>query len=61
MSGVDHPVSLNKHKKELLYNLERMLSPILALKHFEDYLTSSSPSTVVFKDPNPLIFAACRD
>ena len=33
-----------------------MLSLILALQHFEVYLTSSYSPTVVFSDHNPLIF-----
>ena len=61
--GVDHTVSyfskrVNKHQKNYS-TIEKeclSLSQILALQHFEVFLTSSSSPTVVFSDHNPLIF-----
>ena len=59
-NGVDHPVSyfskrFNKYKKNYSTIEKECLSLILALQHFEVYLTSSSP-TLVFNDQNPFIF-----
>ena len=59
--GVDHPVSyfskkFNKHQKNYSTIEKECLSLILALQHFDVYLTSSSSPTVVFSDHNPLIF-----
>ena len=58
---VDHPVSyfakkLNKHQNNYSTIEKECLSLVLALQHFEVYLTSSSTPTVVFSDHNPLIF-----
>ena len=55
-NGVDHPVSYffqkkknNKYQKNYSTIEKECLSLILALQHFEVYLTSSSP-TAVFSD-----------
>ena len=60
-NGVDHPVSyfskkFNKHQKNYSTIGKECLSLILALQHFEVYLTSSSSPTVVFSDYNLLLF-----
>ena len=60
-SGVDHPVcyfskKFNKHQKNYSTVEKDCLSLILALQHFEVYLTSSSSPIVVFSDHNPLTF-----
>ena len=60
-NGVDHPVSyfskkFNKHQKNYSTIEKECLSLILALQHFEVYLTSSRSPIVVFSDHNPLIF-----
>ena len=59
--GVDHPGSyffkkLNTHQKNYSTIEKECLYLILALQHFEVYLTSSSSPTIVFSDHNPLIF-----
>ena len=60
-NGVDHPVcyfskKFNKHQKNYSTVEKECLSLILALQHFELYLTSSSSPIVVFSDHNPLTF-----
>ena len=60
-NGVDHPLSyfskkFNKHQKNYFTFEKLRLFLILALQHFEVYLTSSSSSTVVLSDHNPLTF-----
>ena len=60
-NGVDHQVNyfskiINKYQKNYSTIDKECLSLILALQHFEVYLTSSSSPTVVFSDHNPLIF-----
>ena len=60
-NGVDHPVSyfskkFNKHQKNYSTIDKECLSLILALQHFEVYLTSSPSHIVVFSVHNPLIF-----
>ena len=60
-NGVDNPVSyfsktFNKHQKNYSTIEKDCLSLVLALQHFEVYLTFSSRPTVVFCDYNPLIF-----
>ena len=61
-NGVDHPVSyfskkFNKHQKNYSTIEKECLSLIVvALQHFEVYLTSSSSPIRVFSDHNPLIF-----
>ena len=57
--GVDHPVcyfskKFNKHQKNYSRVEKECLSLILALQHFEVYLTSSP--IVVISDHNPLTF-----
>ena len=59
--GADHPINyfskkFNKHQKNYSTIEKECLSLILALQHFEVYLTSSSSPTVVFSDHKPLIF-----
>ena len=58
---VDHPVSnfskkYNIHQKHYSTTEKECLFLILALQHFEVYLTSSSSPIVVFSDHNPVIF-----
>ena len=60
-NGVDHPVcyfskKFNKHQKNCSTVGKECLSLILALQHFEVYLTSSTSPIVLFSDPNPLTF-----
>ena len=60
-SGVDHPVcyfskKFNKHQKNYSTAEKECLSLILALQHFEVYLTLSSSPIAVFSDHNPLTF-----
>ena len=65
-NGIDHPVSFpsysyfskkfNKHQKNYSTIEKECLSLILALQHFEVYLTSSPSPVVVFSDHNPFIF-----
>ena len=60
-NGVDHPVcyfskKFNKHQKNYSTVEKECLSLILALQHFEVYLTSSSSPIFVFSDHNPLTF-----
>ena len=46
----------NKHQKNYSTVEKECLSLILALQHFEVYLTSSSSPIVVFSDHSPLTF-----
>ena len=60
-NGVDHPVSyfskkFNKYQRNYSTIEKECLSLILALQHFEVYLSSSSTPIVVFSDHNPLTF-----
>ena len=57
-NGVDHPVCYFSKKFNKNYSTveKECLSLILALQHFEIYLTSSSSPFVVFNDHNPLTF-----
>ena len=60
-NAVDHLVcyyskKFNKHQKSYSTEEKECLSLILALQHFEVYLTSSSAPIVVFSDHNPLTF-----
>ena len=57
--AIDHPLTycsktFNKHRKNYSVIEKECLSLILALQHFEVYLTSSSSPTVVFSDHSPL-------
>ena len=47
---------LNKHQKNYSTVEKECLSLILALQHFEVYLTSTASPIVVFSDHNPLTF-----
>ena len=60
-NGVDHPVcyfskKFNKHQRNYSTVEKEYLSLILALQHFEVYLTSSPSPIVVFSHHNPLTF-----
>ena len=59
--GVDHPVAyyskkLNKHQKKYSVIEKEGLALILALQHFEVYLTSNVGPIVVHTDHNPIKF-----
>ncbi len=59
--GIDHPVcyfskKLNKHQKNYSTIEKECLALILAIQHFEVYLTSATSPIVVFSDHNPLSF-----
>ena len=59
--GVDHPVcyfSKKFNKSQLNYSTieKECLALVLAIKHFEVYLSSSSLPICVFSDHNPLVF-----
>ena len=53
---VTFPKNFNKHQKNYSTIKKECLSLILALQHFEVYLTSSSSPVVVFSDQNLLTF-----
>ena len=60
-NGIDHPVcyfSKKFNKSQMNYSTieKECLSLILAVQHFEVYLTSSSMPIVVYSDHNPLTF-----
>lgn len=60
-SGVDHPVcyfskKLNKHQKNYSTIEKECLALILALQHFEVYVTSALSPIIVYSDHNPLTF-----
>ena len=60
-NGVDHPVcyfskKFSKYQNNYSTVEKECLSLILALQHFEVYLTSSFSPIVVFSDHNPLTF-----
>ena len=60
-NGVDHPVcyfsrKFNKHQKNYSTIEKECLALILAIQHFEVYLTFSVTPIVVFSDHNPLTF-----
>ena len=59
--GIEHPVSyyskkFNRHQRVYSTVEKEALALILALKHFEVYVGSSSEPTLVYTDHNPLIF-----
>ena len=59
--GVNHPVcfqskKFNKFQRNYSTIEKEALGLILAIQHFEVYLTSSVQPTVVFSDHNPLVF-----
>ena len=60
-NGVDHPVcyfskKFNKQQKNYSTIEKECLALILAIQHFEVYLTSCQSPIVVFSDHNPLSF-----
>ena len=60
-NGIDHPVcyfskKFNKHQKNYSTIGKECLALILAIQHFEVYLTSSTSPIVVFSDHNPFGF-----
>ena len=60
-NGVDHPVcyfsrKFNKQQRNYSTIEKECLALILAIQHFEVYLTSSATPIVVFSDHNPLSF-----
>ena len=60
-NGVDHPVcyfskKFNKHQRNYSTVEKECLALILAIQHFEVYLTPSGSPIVVFSDHNPLTF-----
>ena len=59
--GIDHPVcyfskKFNKHQRNYSTIEKECLALILAIQHFEVYLTSSVKPIVVYSDHNPLKF-----
>lgn len=59
--GVDHPIcffsrKFNKFQRNYSTIEKECLSLILALQHFEVYLTASNHPIVVYSDHNPLVF-----
>ena len=60
-SGIDRPVSyfsrkLNKHQRVYSTIEKELLSLVLALQHFEVYVTSGSGKIIIYTDHNPLVF-----
>ena len=60
-NGVDHPVcyfskKFNKHQKNYSTIEKECLALVLAIQHFEVYLTSAQTPIVVFSDHTPLSF-----
>ena len=58
--GIDHPIcyfskKLRKNPKNFP-RLKECLSLVLALQHFDVYVTSTSQPVVAFSDHNPLVF-----
>ena len=59
--GVGHPVcyfskKFNKSQKSYATIKKECLALVLALQHFDVYVTSSSLPIVVYSDHNPLVF-----
>lgn len=59
--GVDHPIcyfsrKFNKNQRNYCTVEKECLALVLALQHFEVYVSSSSLPVVVFSDHNPLVF-----
>jgi len=59
--GVEHPVcyfskKFNKSQRNYSTIEKECLALVLALQHFEVYVTSSSLPIVVYSDQNPLVF-----
>ena len=62
-AGLDKPVAyfsrkLNKHQKAYSTIEKEALALVLAVQHFEIYLSSSSGDVVIYTDHNPLTFLA---
>jgi hypothetical protein len=60
-NGIDHPVcyfskKLNKHQRNYSTIEKECLALILALQHFEVYISSAPSPVVVYSDHNPLTF-----
>ena len=60
-NGVDHPVcyfskKFDKHQRNYSTIEKECLSLILALQHFQVYLSSANAPIVIFSDHNPLTF-----
>ena len=60
-NGVDHPVcyfskKFDKHQRNYSTIEKESLSLILALQHFQVYLSSANSPIVIFSDHNPLTF-----
>ena len=58
---IEHPVcyfskKFNVHQKNYSTVEKECLALILAIKHFDIYISSSSKPTVVYTDHNPLVF-----
>ena len=59
-AGVEKPVSyfsrkLNKHQQVYSTVEKETLSLVLALQHFEIYVTSGSGEVIAYTDHNPLV------
>ena len=59
--GIDHPIcyfsrKFNKNQRNYSTVEKECLALILALQHFEVYVTSSSFPIIVYSDHNPLVF-----
>ena len=56
--GVEHPVCNLSKKSQKNYSTiaKECLALVLALQHFEVYVTSSSLPVVAYSDHNPLVF-----
>ena len=59
--GVEHPVSyfskkLNCHQKWYSTIEKETLILVMALEHFEVYISSSNVSVIIYTDHNPLVF-----
>ena len=59
--GVDHPIcyfsrKFNQHQRNYSTVEKEYLALILALQHFEVYVSSSSLPVIVYSDHNPLVF-----
>ena len=60
-NGIDHPIAyyskkFNKHEKNYSTIEKECLGLVLALQHFEAYLSPTSEPVLIFTDHNPLVF-----
>ena len=60
-SGIERPISyfskkLNKYQAKYSTIEKEALGLILALQHFEVYITNSAGETIIYTDHNPLVF-----